>query len=98
MQGITLRIAEFFIRKYKKKADRSAFFLYFSYCFAPHSGQNLVPTGISFPQLVQNALEFCFAPHSGQNLTPAGMEAPQAEHTAPCAAGADGAAAVLFIA
>ena len=68
------------------------------YCFAPHSGQNFVPAGISLPQLVQKVPAFCFAPHSGQNLDPAAIAAPQAEQTAPAAAAGAGAAgvAVLF--
>ena len=58
------------------------------YCLAPHSGQNFVPEGISFPQLLQKLALFCLAPHSGQNLEPTAILAPQAAQVAAGTAGA----------
>ena len=50
----------------------------FTGAFMPHSGQNFVPAGIGFPQLVQKASVACLAPHSGQNFAPAAICAPHA--------------------
>ena len=69
----------------------SSFCLCFAYCFAPHSGQNFVPAGIGFPQLVQKASVTCLAPHSGQNFAPAAICAPHALQTAPAAVAAGAA-------
>lgn len=43
------------------------------YCFAPHSGQNLVPASNSALHFLHAFLACSFTPHSGQNLLPCAL-------------------------
>ena len=54
----------------------------------PHSGQNLLPWGISWPQLGHRFLAgVTGAPQFGQNFTPSGIEKPQFVQDCSCFAG-----------